>query len=144
MFLEHQQAWKCDHSPENLFQRLTILSVRHFFLISNLNFLWCSLKPFPLITRHQKEEISTFLCCPSQGSCRQEWGQGSASSFLNWTNPVSSAVPPESHPMVLSPSLLPAFGHILIFTCPSQNYTQDARWGSTKAKHSGTSTHFNQ
>ena len=33
----------------SLFQCLTTLSVKKFFLISNLNLPWCNLKPFPLV-----------------------------------------------------------------------------------------------
>ena len=33
----------------SLFQCLTTLSVKKFFLISNLNLPWCNLRPFPLV-----------------------------------------------------------------------------------------------
>ena len=33
----------------SLFQGLITLSVKNFFLISNLNLLWCNFRPFPLV-----------------------------------------------------------------------------------------------
>lgn len=55
----------------------------------------------------------------SWGHHRQKWGHPSLTSSPSWTNLVSSATPPKSCPLVLSPSLLPSFGHMLIFSYPS-------------------------
>lgn len=115
----------------SLFQYLTTLLVRNFILMSNLNFPWHSFKPFA-ITGHQKEVISTSLplCSPSWANSGQQWGHLSASSFLSWTNLVSSE--PKSCPLVLSPSLLPVFGHILIFyTMEPKPARSTLRWGHT-------------
>lgn len=39
----------CTTFPGSLFQLLTILSEKEFFLISSLSLLWCNLRSFPLV-----------------------------------------------------------------------------------------------
>ena len=43
----------------SLFQCLTTLSVKKFFLISNVNFPWCNLRPFPLVQSPVTSEINS-------------------------------------------------------------------------------------
>ena len=46
--LESLQGWDINHITGNLFQCLTTLTVKDFFLISNLNLASLNLKAFPL------------------------------------------------------------------------------------------------
>lgn len=48
----------------SLFCCLTTLTMKNFFLITNMNFHWCCFESFPLIG-YQREEISTSLSSPS-------------------------------------------------------------------------------
>lgn len=89
------------------------------------------LKAIPLcsITR-QKRSVPPSLLCTLRG-CRQQCGHCSVSSFLGWTNLGSSAKPRKSCPAILSPSLLPCFGHFLKFLYPSKR--THSTWGEASA-----------
>ena len=65
--LESLQGWDINHITGNLFQCLTTLTVKDFFLISNLNLPSLSLKPLPLVLLPQtlKKRLSpSFLLLP--------------------------------------------------------------------------------
>ena len=66
-FFEHLQGWGLNHPPGNLFQCLTTLSVKVFFLMSSLNLPWRNSRPLPLIlfTSYLGEETNTCLATPS-------------------------------------------------------------------------------
>ena len=65
--LEHFQGGLSTISPGNLFQHLTTLTVKKFFLISNLNFFqFKAITPCPTTTCPRKKSLSSFLVRPLQ------------------------------------------------------------------------------
>lgn len=70
-------------------------------------------------------------------------------SSLSWTNvgPSDTSQLLMSYPLVLSASLLPFFGHVLIFLYSSYiihpRTAQYLQWGCTSDEYSGTITSFN-
>jgi len=63
--LEHLQRQWLSHLPEqpSPFQHLTTLSENKYFLIFNVNFPWCNLRPFPLfllLLTQEKRPTSTW------------------------------------------------------------------------------------
>ena len=63
--------------------------------------------------RTPEREISTSLSTPHH---KEVLDSSEVSSSVSWTNQVSSAAPHQSCPVVFPPSLLPSFGHILVFS----------------------------
>lgn len=91
-------------SLSSLFQFLTTLSMKKFFLISSLNISWCNLKEFSYVlsffTLSEKTPSSLHLI---SGSCIKWCSLPWAFSFPHQTIPLPSAAPHMSCFLVLSP-----------------------------------------
>lgn len=77
MSLEHWQAGVSTVPLGSLLQCFTMLLVKKYFLVSSLNFLWCSFEPFLYIlsldTRGKRDQPLS-LHFHSSGSFREQWG----------------------------------------------------------------------
>lgn len=129
MLLGHRQAWGHNRFPGSLFQCSATLSVKNLFLISNLNFLRCSLKPVPRVLSPNAREKRPAPPSPpaSRGSCRQQRGHPSVSSKLNKPRILSrSSVMPSSPCTDFVAILWTRFKIGISFLhCGAQNSTQD-------------------
>lgn len=123
-------------------------SVKTFLLMSNLNFLWSSCKPFPNILSDTRKKRSAHPSTLSfWGSCRQPWSHPSVYFSLSWTDQIFSAIHRKWCPPVLSLYFL---FFSLLWTCSNvktsflhyraPNCTQYLRWGCTNAENSRTTT----
>jgi len=140
-------------SAGSLLQWPTTLSVKNLFLMSNLNFPWCSFNPLPCVlsrvTRGRRsapstqEEVVGCTKC-SQGhfpwaSCRLQCGHPPAFSSPSWTNHLTSVARPKPCPLGHSPPWSPSSGHTLIVWCLSYievpKITYSAQCGAAPVQH---------
>ena len=101
-FLNTSRDGDSTTSLRSLFQCLTTLSVKKFFLISNLNLPWCNLRPFPLILSPvTSEKRPTPLYIPFR------YWKRTIRSLFDWSQLLYCSI--------LLPSKLLLLGHFILF-----------------------------
>ena len=119
-FLKTSRDGDSTTSLGSLFQCLATLSVKKFFLITNLNLPLCNLRPFPLsccLSAVRRDQPRSH-CKHLSGIWRAQQGLPSASSSPDWTAPVPSVSPRKAYSPSPSPAFLPFFGPAPAPQCP--------------------------
>ena len=128
----------------NLGQGLTTLTVKTFFLMSNLNLPSLSSKPSPLVLSLHvlvKSPSPALLQAPS-GTGRLLYGLPRAFSSPGWTAPVPAGFPHSRGAPALWSFLWPPLDplqqvQVSFLCCGLQSWMQDSRWGLTRADQRG-------